>query len=476
MKVASSLLLSLAIVTTIPAFADDDDDDDDDGDQGAGRLLNVDCDIGQTITRALERAQPGDTIVVRGACDETVTIMTDKLTLVGKADAVIDGQGSSDNVVTIDGARDVTLRNLILQNGDGGIVIQRQASATLEDLTVQDNADDGVEVGQNANAIITNCTAQNNGDEGFLAAINSSVVFLGGTLKSISNGGVGIQASESSSMFIFGASVEATGNIQDGLGVFSSSLFVSDTSTLTLGDNGGRGLTIAGNSEANLRGALTIAGNGSEGLLIFGSSNATLDGFILIEGNGSNDPLGIGGLHVNRVSNARLIGTLEIRGNDDFGLSIVENSHTFMESGTLIIEDSVSHGILVFEGSHLELRPLFADVDVQIRRNGTDGIRLEHKSSARLSDGIVISDNARDGIRCRRDSSVIANGIGITGNNAGGINADDCLLDIEDSNIEGVSGGITASFGSRLSLFGNSISGGIVCDNTVISRGDNICP
>lgn len=467
------LLLFLALFVVAPAAADDDDDD---GDQSSGRVLNVDCDRGQTITRALERAQRGDTILVRGTCKETVTIMTDKLTLAGKAGAVIDGEGAPENVVTIDGARDVTLRDLVLQNGDGGLVIQRQASATLEGVTAQGNADDGIEVGQTASAIITNCKAENNGDEGFLAAINSSVVFLGGAIVSTGNGGLGVQASNSSSLFIFGTAVEATGNAQDGLGVFSSSLFVSDSSSLTLKDNGGRGLTLAGNSEGNLRGTTTISGNGSEGILIFTSSNAALDGSILIEGNGFDDPLGIGGLHVNRVSNARLLGDIEIRGNADFGLSIVQNSYTFMGAGRLVIEDSTSHGVLVFEGSHLEIRPLFGPVDVQIRRNGEDGILLGDRSGTRLAEGVAISDHPRNGISCRRGSTVVVDDITIVGNSEDGAEVDDCLLQAEDTRIQGSSAGITASFGSRLTLLRNSISGGLVCDDTVLSRGDALCP
>ena len=465
-------LLFLAFFVVAPAAADDDDDD---GDRSSGRVLKVDCDRGQTITRALERAQEGDTILIRGTCRETVTIMTDKLTLAGKAGAVIDGEGAPENVITIDGARDVTLRDVVLQNGDGGLVIQRQASARLEGVTAQGNADDGIEVAQTASAVITNCKAQNNGDEGFLTTINSSVVFLGGTIVSSGNGGVGVQATDSSSLFIFGTAVEATENAQDGLGAFSSSLFVSDSSSLTLKDNGGRGLNLAGNSEGNLRGTTTISGNGSEGILIFTSSNAALDGSILIEGNGFDDPLGIGGLHVNRVSNARLLGDIEIRGNADFGLSIVQNSYVFMGSGRLVIEDSTSHGVLVFEGSHLEIRPLTGPVEAQIRRNGLDGIRLEHRGGARLMEGVAIANNERNGIRCRRSSSVVAGDIIIEGNGDDGVDLDDCLFDAEDSRIQGPNGGITASFGSRLTLFRNVISGDPVCDSTVLSRGDSLC-
>ena len=55
-----------------------------------GSTRHVNCDVpGQTITKALKTAQPGDTIRVRGTCKETVTITTDRLTLHGMDNATI---------------------------------------------------------------------------------------------------------------------------------------------------------------------------------------------------------------------------------------------------------------------------------------------------------------------------------------------------------------------------------------------------
>ena len=55
-----------------------------------GSTHHVNCDVpGQTITKALKTAQPGDTIRVRGTCKETVTITTDRLTLHGMDNATI---------------------------------------------------------------------------------------------------------------------------------------------------------------------------------------------------------------------------------------------------------------------------------------------------------------------------------------------------------------------------------------------------
>jgi hypothetical protein len=62
-----------------------------------GSIRHVNCDEpGQTITKALKTAQPGDTIRVRGTCEETVTITTDRLTLHGIDNATIQGPGGGD--------------------------------------------------------------------------------------------------------------------------------------------------------------------------------------------------------------------------------------------------------------------------------------------------------------------------------------------------------------------------------------------
>ena len=40
-----------------------------------GSVRHVNCNVpGQTVTKALQTAQPGDTIRVQGTCEETVTI------------------------------------------------------------------------------------------------------------------------------------------------------------------------------------------------------------------------------------------------------------------------------------------------------------------------------------------------------------------------------------------------------------------
>ena len=108
-------------------------------------VKKVKCDKGQTLTEALRKAKPGDTLQVTGTCHERVTITTDRLTLDGGGSAVLDGGGGGptefEGVVTIDGAHGVTLTGFTIQNGPGeGILGVRGAAFAVQDTTVQNNA------------------------------------------------------------------------------------------------------------------------------------------------------------------------------------------------------------------------------------------------------------------------------------------------------------------------------------------------
>jgi nitrous oxidase accessory protein NosD len=85
-----------------------------------GSVRHVHCDVpGQTITKALKTAQPGDTIRVRGTCAETVTITTDRVTLDGGGKAILQGPDRpgdvSQGLLNIVGVQGVEIRGLTVQ-------------------------------------------------------------------------------------------------------------------------------------------------------------------------------------------------------------------------------------------------------------------------------------------------------------------------------------------------------------------------
>jgi hypothetical protein len=105
-------------------------------------IRNVDCSKGETITMALNDAVPGDTIRVTGTCRERITITTDRLTLDGQGRATLDGGGGTptelSGLVTIDGARGVTITGVTIQNGPGdGILAIHAATFSVTNSTMQ---------------------------------------------------------------------------------------------------------------------------------------------------------------------------------------------------------------------------------------------------------------------------------------------------------------------------------------------------
>jgi nitrous oxidase accessory protein NosD len=107
-------------------------------------VKKVKCDQGQTLTEALKKAKPGDTLQVTGTCHERVIITTDRL--------------------TIDGAHGVTLAGFTVQNGPGeGILGIHGAAFAVQQTTMQQNATSGIAVADGSTADLTDCTMQGNG-------------------------------------------------------------------------------------------------------------------------------------------------------------------------------------------------------------------------------------------------------------------------------------------------------------------------
>jgi hypothetical protein len=143
---------------------------------------DVNCTDDQTITAALTQAVPGDTIRISGTCHEAVSITTDRLTIEGLDNAVIDGEnvdlGSSFSLLEIIGAQGIVLTGqLTVQNSVGN-----RPSAGI-----------GMAVVDNAQALFQgNVVIQNNASHGLLIFSGGSARFNAGTVEVLDNGGDGI--------------------------------------------------------------------------------------------------------------------------------------------------------------------------------------------------------------------------------------------------------------------------------------------
>ncbi|MDQ4075775.1 MAG: PQQ-dependent sugar dehydrogenase, partial [Chloroflexota bacterium] len=193
----------------------------------------VDCDGGETISMVLERASPGDTIGISGTCNETIVITTDGLTLMGENDAIIDGGDTDENVVTIDGARDVTLTGLTIQNGNEGILAIDGATLEVTDTVVQDNNSHGIELVR-ASAEFTNVVSQQNGRAGLIIARNSLANLTDSTLQ---ENLTGLVVFSNSTARLFGAN-QMSQNETQGFTVGLGGTVFSIGSEITASDNG----------------------------------------------------------------------------------------------------------------------------------------------------------------------------------------------------------------------------------------------
>jgi len=153
----------------------------------------VRCNAGQSINSALQRAEAGATLHVRGLCRERVVI-TQAVTLDGGGSAVIDGGGIAspiapefDGVVVIDGAARVALVGLTIQNGVGnGVSASHGAAIVLNNVSVRNNSQIGISIRDNSTAEVIDSDTRSNSVSGFDVAASSSLV-LKGTFTTANN-------------------------------------------------------------------------------------------------------------------------------------------------------------------------------------------------------------------------------------------------------------------------------------------------
>jgi hypothetical protein len=246
----------------------------------------VNCNRDQTIANALKRADPGDTIRVTGTCVERIVIKKDRITLDGQGSAVLDGEGGGptefSGVVTVDGAKGVTIKGFVVQRSPGeGILGRRGAAFVVQNTTVQDNVFTGIAVGDGSTAELTDVTVKRN-----LAGLDiftGSAAVLRGTIVLQNNTANGAEINGLSVLEIRGAHVQASDN--GGVGIIAGSgqlaLFGFPStagSTLTASGNGFAGLVIASSQlTAFPRCKITVANN-AIGLFVVSSFVAVVDG------------------------------------------------------------------------------------------------------------------------------------------------------------------------------------------------------
>lgn len=205
--------------------------------------ISVDCNAGGKLQAALNGAVSGDTILVTGTCNESVSVRDElvRLTIDGQGTSTVRGSASTATVFQVLG-RNITIRGFTITGGRSGIGVLRGGSALIDTNTIQESGT-GIVVHQNGHARIVNNTIQLNAIAG-ITVWESSMARIG--------------------------YLDVAGPVMGNL----------------VRDNAGPGITVQRGSAAVVLGN-TISGNDGPGVLVRGGSHADLSGNA-IDGNGSD--------------------------------------------------------------------------------------------------------------------------------------------------------------------------------------------
>ncbi len=145
----------------------------------APRTINVAA--GTSIQAALDKAAPGDTIVVApGTYHESVTVKAYGVTLKGQASGdarpVLDGENKFENGVLATGGK-FTMEQFVVRNYTKNGVIARGADgATFRDLRTENTGEYGVFPVESANILIERCVSSGVSDTGLYVGQSRDIV------------------------------------------------------------------------------------------------------------------------------------------------------------------------------------------------------------------------------------------------------------------------------------------------------------
>jgi parallel beta-helix repeat protein len=252
-----------ALLVVMPFFGFGQSHDDDSHDYDSQRF--VDCDRGETIQGALKTLRPGDTLYVRGTCNENVTIGSPTgqfsgVTLDGLGTATISGPSATANTLELDGVTNFTVRGLRLTGGFDALSVNTGSQIAVESVLVENAGRHGIHFQRGtAMAFVINSTIQNNPQNGIIVNENSyaRIGFTAGVGASEDdtgpcviqgNGGHGIRVQRSSSARVYTNTI--SNNAQNGVNIESASY--AEIATNTINGNGKNGVAVTENSTLHL--------------------------------------------------------------------------------------------------------------------------------------------------------------------------------------------------------------------------------
>ena len=217
---------------------------------------SVDC-SSATLQAAIDRAKPGEALLVTGVCKENVTVPEEvsRVILDGQGKATIHGPDASKPTIVVKG-RGITLKGFTVSGGRDAINVTQGGQAVLDGNTVERAGRNGVEVNRLSDAVLVNNTVQDNPGNGVLISSNAAarIGFLSTLEETASpnliqkNGRDGIVVNRSSSARLVGNTIRNNG--RNGVNVMRASQ--ADITSNTIDGNGLNGVEVSQQSTVRL--------------------------------------------------------------------------------------------------------------------------------------------------------------------------------------------------------------------------------
>ncbi len=364
--------------------------------------VTVDCIRGETIAKALALGDERKPliVVVRGTCNESVTIDRSDVTLRGEPGfgSAINGPDSATDTVAVKANR-VTVENLEITGGQTGVIGIAAGGLMVRSVTVQFTGRNGIAYSSGSSGIIDGCTVQSNVRDGVV--IESSSATITNCNISKNRNGISVITGGSARIGIDNRNVPAANtisqNVQAGVAIVLGGQTIMAMNQIT--GNGTFGVFVS-QGTANIAGLNNISGNIGQGI---NATSATVQignpafGFSTvnrIEGNGNAaSPGGVFGF----IGTVMVIRDAVISGNNGFGLILSLRSEAQVSSSTI-------------------------RNNVPVGQYPGDGIRLVMGSGLfATTPNSNVSGNAGRGLQCTDGESSVINTIllGLSGNSAG---------------------------------------------------------
>jgi len=325
--------------------------------------VNVDCNRGESIAKALSmgEARKPLLVVVRGTCNESVSISSDDVTLRGESGGAINGPDPLVTTLTVSANR-VTIEDLSVSGGRNGILGLGASQLTVRGTTVQSTGRNGIVYSSGSNGTIDNCTIQSNPRDG-IGLDMASATITNSTIRS--NARIGILVSIGGAARI-GVDIrnDAGGNTIQQNGANGIVVSTGGYALIAMNEITGNGTDPAQagrqgisviEGRADLAGGNTISGHAVQGLFTRASSvqigGPALPGISTVNTFSNNGfPMGFGGIFAS-LSSSLTIRDAVISNNSGPGLvlNLRSQAQTFNSS----IQDNTGDGIRLSLGSAL---------------------------------------------------------------------------------------------------------------------------